>query len=41
MSTFGMLIGGEIIILRKVSDKTQLTSTIDRFMNSLESSLAC
>ena len=41
MSTFSMLIGGEIIILRKVSDKTQLKSTVDRFMNTLESSLAC
>ena len=39
MSTFNMQIGGEIIALRTVSDKTRLKLIINRFIKDLESLL--
>ena len=37
MSTFKVQIGGEMIVLRKASDKTQLKLTFNRFINILKS----
>ena len=39
MPTFNVKIGGEIIVLRKASDKTRLKLAVSRFINNLQSSV--